>query len=122
MFALARLKYAEIEYGYPSVVTPRVASARSTPLSFTTMPMISGSAVPAGREALSASITASLSAICRTCCGETKLTASMCGTSLDQRPKIRGLRFGRNLPRQPLPGVARALYDFHAIHSGRVII
>src|SRR2546428_8858120 len=42
------------------------------------MPMISGGSVPAGREALSSFITSSLSAICFTCFGETKLTASMC--------------------------------------------
>src|SRR5260370_14599291 len=60
------------------VVTPGVASARSSPFSFTTMPMISGSCTPAGREALSFAITSSLSAICFTCFGETKLTASIC--------------------------------------------
>src|SRR6266699_1723158 len=60
------------------VVTPGVASARSIPFSFTTMPMISGGSVPVGREALSSFITSSLSAICFTCFGETKLTASMC--------------------------------------------
>src|SRR5258706_11828350 len=60
------------------VVTPGVASARSNPFSFTTMPMISGDSTPAGREALKSDITSSLSAICFTCFGETKLTASMC--------------------------------------------
>src|ERR1700736_3843195 len=69
------------------VVTPGVASARSSPFSFTTMPMISGRLVgsascrlpfPWGREALSLAITSSLSAICFTCFGETKLTASIC--------------------------------------------
>src|SRR6266478_2627916 len=60
------------------VVTPGVAKARSSPLSFTTMPMISGGLAPAGREALYFAITSSLSAICFTCFGETKLTASMC--------------------------------------------
>src|SRR5260370_15804958 len=78
MLAFARRKYAEIEYGYPIVVTPGVASARSRPFSFTTMPMISGGSVPTGREAFSFAITSSLSAICFTCFGETKLTASMC--------------------------------------------
>src|SRR6266704_2878094 len=49
MLAFARRKYAEIEYGYPIVVTPGVASARSSPFSFTTIPMISGCSAPAGR-------------------------------------------------------------------------
>src|SRR5882762_805862 len=40
--------------------------------------MISGRSTPAGREAFSFAITSSLSAICFTCFGETKLTASMC--------------------------------------------
>src|SRR4029077_16461202 len=74
----ARGKYAEIEYGYPIVVMPGVASARSSPFSFTTMPIISGCGTPSGREALYLLITSSLSAICFTCFGETKLTASMC--------------------------------------------
>src|SRR4029077_20160340 len=39
--------------------------------------MISGGFVPTGREALNLAITSSLSAICFTCFGETKLTASM---------------------------------------------
>src|SRR6266478_4767869 len=78
MLAFARRKYAEIEYGYPIVVTPGVASARSSPFSFTTIPIISGSFTPAGREAFSFAITSSLSAICFTYFGETKLTASMC--------------------------------------------
>src|SRR5712692_407388 len=78
MLAFARRKYAEIEYGYPIVVTPGVASARSNPFSFRTMPMISGGSIPEGREALYFAITSSLSAICFTCFGETKLTASMC--------------------------------------------
>src|SRR5260370_12134477 len=60
------------------VVTPGVASARSSPFSFTTMPMISGRSVPAERAELSSATTSSLSAICFTCLGETKLTASMC--------------------------------------------
>src|SRR6266403_898483 len=69
------------------VLTPGVASARSSPFSFMTMPIISGRLVaPAScrlpsarrREALSLAITSSLSAICLTCFGETKLTASMC--------------------------------------------
>src|SRR5882724_8404674 len=42
------------------------------------MPMISGGAMSAGREALNLAITSSLSAICFTYFGETKLTASMC--------------------------------------------
>src|SRR5260370_789570 len=42
------------------------------------IPIISGGSVPRGREALSFAITSSLSAICFTCFGETKLTASMC--------------------------------------------
>src|SRR6266849_6555466 len=78
MFAFARLKYADIEYGYPIVVTPGVASARSNPFSFTTIPIISGSSALGGREAFSFVITFSLSAICFTCLGETKLTPSMC--------------------------------------------
>src|SRR5713226_8189560 len=78
MLAFARLKYADIEYGYPMVVTPCVASARSNPFSFTTIPIISGSSALGGREALSFVITFSLSAICFTCFGETKLTASIC--------------------------------------------
>src|SRR5882762_4514373 len=78
IFAFARRKYAEIEYGYPMVVTPGVASALSSPFSFTTMPIISGRSSPAGRESFSFAITSSLSAICFTCFGETKLTASMC--------------------------------------------
>ena len=67
-----------MEYGYPRVVTPGTARARSSPFSFTTMPMISGPSIPEGREPKNASSTASLSAIWRTCCGETKLTASIC--------------------------------------------
>src|SRR6266704_3103071 len=80
------------------VVTPGVASARSNPFSFTTIPMISGGSFVApacpeprrascrlrsdpicslSREALNLDITSSLSAICLTCFGETKLTASM---------------------------------------------
>src|SRR5260370_9640336 len=59
------------------VVTRGVGSARSSPFSFTTMPMISGRSVPE-REELSSATTSSLSAICFTCLGETKLTASMC--------------------------------------------
>src|SRR6266436_3103055 len=78
MLAFARRKYAEIEYGYPIVVTPGVASARSNPFSFTTIPIISGSSALGGREAFSFVIIFSLSAICFTCFGETKLTASMC--------------------------------------------
>src|ERR1700676_5268324 len=42
------------------------------------MPMISGPSAPAGNDELNFSITSSLSAICFTCFGETKLTASMC--------------------------------------------
>src|ERR1700730_18531818 len=60
------------------VLIPGVASARSSPFSFTPMPMISGASVPSGREALTFAITSSLSAICFTCFGETKLTASIC--------------------------------------------
>src|SRR5215469_389997 len=60
------------------VVTPGVASARSNPLSFTTIPMISGGSEFEGREAHNFAITSSLSAICLTCFGDTKLTASMC--------------------------------------------
>src|SRR5712691_8448363 len=67
-----------MEYGYPIVVTPGVASARLSPFSFTTMPIISGRSAPPGREELSFAITSSLSAICFTCFGETKLTASIC--------------------------------------------
>src|SRR6266403_188266 len=78
MFAFARRKYAEIEYGYPSVVTPGVFKARSIPCSFTTSPMISGRSTPGGSPARNDFITSSLSAIWRTCFGETKLTASMC--------------------------------------------
>src|SRR6266849_5290435 len=78
MLAFARRKYAEIEYGYPTVITPGVARARTNPFSFTTIPIISGSSTPAGREAFSFAITSSLSAICFTCLGETKLTPSMC--------------------------------------------
>src|SRR6266852_3079498 len=78
MLAFARRKYAEMEYGYPIVVTHGVASARSNPFSFTTIPIISGSSALGGREAFSFVIIFSLSAICFTCFGETKLTASMC--------------------------------------------
>src|SRR6267154_1533730 len=60
------------------VVTPGVASARCNPFSFTAMPIISGRSSPAGRESFSFAITSSLSAICLTCLGETKLTASIC--------------------------------------------
>jgi len=60
------------------VVTPGVASARSSPCAFTTMPIISGASPEGSRTLLSSFITASLSAICGTCLGETKLTASMC--------------------------------------------
>src|SRR5712664_3684825 len=60
------------------VVTPGVARARSNPFSFTTIPMISAGSVFGGREALNFAMTSSLSAICLTCFGETKLTASMC--------------------------------------------
>src|SRR5260370_12720502 len=60
------------------VATPGVASARSSPFSFTTMPMISGRSVTAERAELSSATSSSLSAICFTCLGETKLTASMC--------------------------------------------
>src|SRR6266478_10235094 len=60
------------------VVTPGVPSARCNPFSFTTIPIISGSSTPEGREAFSFAITSSLSAICFTCLGETKLTASIC--------------------------------------------
>src|SRR5580700_11268804 len=42
------------------------------------MPMISGRSAVPEREALSLVITSSLSAICFTCLGETKLTASIC--------------------------------------------
>src|SRR5258707_6202570 len=66
-----------MEYGYPIVVTP-VASARSSPFSFTTIPIISGRSTPSGRESFSFAMTSSLSAICLTCLGETKLTASIC--------------------------------------------
>src|SRR5436309_15672911 len=59
------------------VVIPGVARARSRPCWLTTMPMISGGATLAGREALSLAMTSSESAICFTCFGETKLTASM---------------------------------------------
>src|SRR5689334_15964209 len=59
------------------VVTPGVANARSNPFSFTTIPIISGGSIFCGREALNLDITSSLSAICFTCFGETKLTASM---------------------------------------------
>src|SRR5260370_9925071 len=65
-----------MEYGYPILVTPGVASARSSPFSFTTIPMIS-TGLPVS-EAPSLAITSSLSAICLTCFGETKLTASIC--------------------------------------------
>src|SRR5882724_5132276 len=41
------------------------------------MPIISGGSMSEGREALSLAITSSESAICLTCFGETKLTASM---------------------------------------------
>src|SRR5438093_9597232 len=82
MLAFARRKYAEIEYGYPIVVTPAVPSARSSPLSFTTIPIISGGFTLPGRplekKVFRLAITSSLSAICFTCFGETKLTASMC--------------------------------------------
>src|SRR5260370_17867814 len=60
------------------VVTPGVANARSSHFTFTTMQMISGRSVPAERAELSSATTSSLSAICFTCLGETKLTASMC--------------------------------------------
>src|SRR5579859_3099346 len=40
--------------------------------------MISGGSALGGREALNFAITSSLSAICFTCFGDTKLTASMC--------------------------------------------
>src|SRR6266404_1115718 len=80
MFAFARRKYAEMEYGYPSVVTPGVFKARSIPCSFTSIPMISGRSTPGGSPARNDFITSSLSAIWRTCFGETKLTASICFT------------------------------------------
>src|SRR5258706_7312783 len=54
--------------------------ARSIPCSFTTMPIISGGSVPDGSPARNPFMTSSLSAIWRTCFGETKLTASMCFT------------------------------------------
>src|SRR5215469_5622521 len=60
------------------VVTPGVAKARSSPFSLTTIPMISGGSESEGREPQNRAITSSLSAICLTCLGETKLTASMC--------------------------------------------
>src|SRR6266436_2735895 len=78
MLAFARRKYAEMEYGYPSVVTPGVFKARSIPCSFTTIPMISGRSTPGGSPARNDFITSSLSAIWRTSFGETKLTASIC--------------------------------------------
>src|SRR5437763_15507494 len=59
------------------VVTPGVASARSNPFLLTAIPMISGGFTFGGREAVNFVITSSLSAICLTCFGETKLTASM---------------------------------------------
>src|SRR6516164_5750988 len=60
------------------VVTPGVAKARASPFSLTTIPMISGGSESEGREPLNCAITSSLSAICLTCFGETKLTASIC--------------------------------------------
>src|ERR1700758_999433 len=54
-----------------------MASARSRPCAFTTIPIISGASPEGVFIALRRSITASLSAICGTCFGETKLTASM---------------------------------------------
>jgi len=59
-------------------VTPGVARARSRPCEFTTIPIISGESPPGVFTRLKRSITASLSAICGTCFGETKLTASIC--------------------------------------------
>src|SRR4029078_7671692 len=62
-----------MEQGKPRVETDSVAMARSAPFSFTTIPMISTSS---GTSICSN--TCSLSAICGTAFGETKLTASMC--------------------------------------------
>src|SRR5437660_5987907 len=80
-----------MEYGYKIVVTHGVAMARSNHFLFTTIPMISSGSIVApvscprfrcsglkeGSAAFSFAITSSLSAICLTCFGETKLTASM---------------------------------------------
>src|SRR5208282_5559663 len=60
------------------VLIPGSARARSSPLSFTTMPIISGGPLMCPSAPASPRITSSLSAICGTCLGETKLTASMC--------------------------------------------
>src|SRR6266576_6113680 len=62
-----------MEQGKPRVETACVAMERSAPFSFTTIPMISMSL---GTSICSS--TFSLSAICGTALGETKLTASMC--------------------------------------------
>src|SRR5207248_2565560 len=71
-FWFRRRNVGEIEHGYPSVVTRLVAIARAAPFSLTTMPMISTSF-----GGSSCSRTCSLSAICGTAFGETKLTASI---------------------------------------------
>ena len=86
------------------MLTAPVAIARSAPFSFTTMPIISTS-----RGGASFSSTPSLSAICGTAFGETKLTASMCRKSCrDQRTQILHFALSRNLSRDTLPGIAGA--------------
>ena len=99
------------------VVTPGVARARSSPFSFTTMPMISGAAASVGREALNLRMTSSLSAICLTCLGETKLTASMClKPAASECFQIFSFVFGGDEIGQSLPGIARAFDQFHGFH------
>jgi len=60
------------------VATPGVASARSNPFSFTTIPIISGSSKPAGREAFKFRHHLFTVRHLLHVFGETKLTASRC--------------------------------------------
>src|SRR6266478_257203 len=105
MLAFARRKYAEIEYGYPIVVTPGVASARSSPLSFTTMPIISGRSAPSGREALSFAIRHLLHMLRR----NKTHSINVLESGKDELAKILGLVIGWDEIRQPLPCITGAL-------------
>src|SRR5579859_3369638 len=109
MLAFARRKYAEMEYGYPMVVTPGVASARTLPaVRFCRM----GKRSTQFRHDLFA-IRHLLHVLWR----NKTHRINVLEPSQQQLLQIFSLHLGGDEFRQSLPGIARALDELHSFHS-----
>ena len=104
-----------IEYGNPSVRTASVASARSAPFSFTTMPMISTSSAGRVRQIQPLQHVFAVGHLRHRPRRHKRHRIDLLEPRRHQRPQILRLGLGRNLPRQSLPRIARTLHDLHCV-------